>query len=86
MHFTNTIEIYIVLIQIKPAWHAFADIPLHSMWADNSYWLRQVRILGHSWPAFDTFFPVQAISGNRVRGYFLYSGLSQIRDHHVEFL
>lgn len=54
--------------EIKPAWHAFADIPLHSMWADNSYWLPQ------------------AIGGNRVRGYFLYSGLSQIQDHHVEFL
>ena len=56
------------------------------MWADNSYWLPQVRILGQRWPAFDTFFPVQAIGGNRVRGYFLYSGLSQIRDNHVEFL
>ena len=56
------------------------------MWADNSYWLPQVRILGQRWPVFDTFFPVQAIGGNRVRGYFLYSGLSQIQDHHVEFL
>ena len=32
-------------IQIRPAWHAFKDVPLHSMWADNSYWLPQVRTL-----------------------------------------
>jgi len=54
--------------EIRPAWHSFADVPLHSMWADNSYWLPQV------------------IGGSRVRGYFLYSGLKQIQDSHIEFL
>ena len=30
--------------QIKPVWHAYEDIPFHSMWADNKFWLPQVSL------------------------------------------
>jgi len=54
--------------EIKPVWHAYEDIPFHSMWADNKFWLPQV------------------LEGSRVRGYFLYSDLDHIQDHHLEIL
>ena len=33
-----------VNFQIKPEWHAYEDIPFHSMWADNKFWLPQVNL------------------------------------------